>query len=139
MRKLFMRIAWTYLGTWYRWGGDDPSAFDCSGYSIECLQSVGLFPDPGDTTAAGLWKMFENRRIRGAVEGALVFWENESGEVAHVEICVNDTFSIGAHGGFNIKTIDDAIEFNAFIKVRPIAGRALILRGFVDPFKLPLC
>jgi cell wall-associated NlpC family hydrolase len=137
MRPLFMRVAWSHLGRWYKWGGDDSSGFDCSGYVIECLQSVGLFPDPGDTTAAGLWKMFEDRRIRGATEGALVFWENDAGKVCHVEVCLDNTYSIGARGGKNIKTVDDAIKHNAFVKVRPIDGRALILKGFVDPFKIP--
>lgn len=137
MISLFMRIAWSFLGRWYKWGGDDPAGVDCSGFVIECLQSVGLFPDPGDTTAAGLWKMFEDQRIRGATEGALVFWENEEGVVCHVEICLDHTFSIGARGGGkNVRTVHDAIKYNAFVKVRPIDGRPLTLRGFIDPFML---
>ena len=57
-RKLVQRIAMSYLGTFYTWGGDDPSGFDCSGLVIECLKSIGVLPRSGDWTANTLSKKF---------------------------------------------------------------------------------
>jgi cell wall-associated NlpC family hydrolase len=122
-RKLVLRIAFHYLGTFYIWGGDDPSAFDCSGFAIECLKSVGVLPRSGDWTANGL-----SGRFVGVVEpnpGDLVMWANaEQTRFIHVEICIGRGLSIGASGGGSkTKTIKDAIKQNAFIKVRPIDSR----------------
>jgi len=135
MRKIALKVAWHYLGTPYQWGGDDFSAFDCSGFMIELLKSVGLLPRKGDWTAQGLYEYFENKRIIVPYEGCLVFWENHSGRAIHVELCLNDTLSIGASGGGS-KTQDrqDAIDQNAYIKIRPFRQRSMI-KGFLDPFK----
>ena len=38
------KLAWKYIGKFYKWGGDDPSGFDCSGFVIEILKSVGILP-----------------------------------------------------------------------------------------------
>lgn len=136
MRKIALQIAWTYLGTPYQWGGDDPMAgFDCSGYVIEVLKSVGILPRKGDWTAQNLWERFKDKRIVTPHEGCLVFWENHSGRAIHVELCLNDTLSIGASGGGSkTQDLQDAIDQNAYIKVRPFRQRRMI-KGFLDPFK----
>jgi cell wall-associated NlpC family hydrolase len=71
-RKMVQRIAMSYLGTFYIWGGDDPSGFDCSGLAIECLKSVGVLPREGDWTAQDLSAMFP--RVDPPQGGDLVFW-----------------------------------------------------------------
>ena len=61
-RAMALKIAWAYLGRPYRWGGDDPMAgFDCSGFIVEILQSVGLIERREDFTAQGLWELFTAR------------------------------------------------------------------------------
>ncbi len=135
LREVAVRVAWASYGKPYIWGGDDAIAgFDCSGYCIEILQSVGILPS-GDWTAAGLWSRFASSRVDEPSEGCLVFWKTGSGHIRHIEFCIGGGLSLGASGGGSrTKTEADAIRHNAFIKVRPIEGRGTVA-GFVDPFQ----
>jgi len=120
-RELATKIAWLHYGTFYSWGGDDPSGFDCSGFIVEILKSVGLLPRKSDLTAAGLHDRFVE--VSNPEEGALVFFKSITGKIVHVEYCLDDYYMIGASGGGSrTKTKEDAIRDNAFIKVRPIAS-----------------
>lgn len=131
-----LRVAWQFLGLPYRWGGDDPmQGFDCSGFVIELLKSSGILPRMMDTTAHGLWVMFASKEVSKPVAGCLVFWKRSDGRIVHVEMCIDDRHSVGASGGGGATiTIEDAIQRNAYIKVRPFRTRPHI-RGFLDPFK----
>jgi len=137
------KTALGYMGLPYLWGGDDPIAgFDCSGFVIEILKSVGLLPRQGDWNAAGLWRHFSENHgcavLRTAVtEGCLVFWHGaDMMKIIHIEYALNDELCIGASGGGS-GTVSraDAITGNAYIKIRPFASRKGIY-GVVDPFKL---
>jgi len=131
--KIALEIAWKLYGTPYRWGGDDPmQGFDCSGLCVEILKSVGRVPRNNDYTANGLFKLFHEKEVKEPTSGCLVFWGNAK-KLTHVEFCINEDFTIGASGGGS-KTIttEDAINQNAFIKVRPIRSGYLKI---VDPFK----
>ena len=143
--QIATKIAWSYLGRPYIWGGDDPiKGFDCSGFVIEILKSVGKLPRDNnwDTTAKGLYKIFKKieevppEEDPWVEEGMLVFWhsKNDRRNIIHVEYCINHELSIGASGGGSkTKTIENAISSNAFIKIRPFESRPNI-HGFVDPF-----
>ena len=120
----------------YLWGGDDPIAgFDCSGLVIEPLKSVGILPKIGDWTAEGLAVYFKKQETKKAKPGCLLFY-NRNHKIGHVVIVwavVGDRIlAIGAGGGGrHIKTVEDAVKHNAYIKVRPA------LPGWVrmvDPF-----
>ena len=135
-RRIAKKIAWSHLGRPYLWGGDDPMAgFDCSGFVIEILKSVGILPRSGDWTAETLHSMFHPYKEQAPYNGCLVFWHNSSlSRIIHVEYCLNSKLSIGASGGgSNITSAVDAIEKNAYVKVRPINSRSHIA-GYVDPF-----
>lgn len=149
-RDIVVTVALHYLGGFYRWGGDDPSGFDCSGLVIECLQSVGLVGRGKDAAAAGLFTHFADGFYMTANEpktpgvamrvsaqrGDLVFWRDKSGRIVHVEIVINDELSVGASGGgADTLSVADAIEQNAFIRIRPFRSRAN-LAGFVCPYGL---
>ena len=131
-RDLAIKYAWSYLGRWYKWGGDDPSGFDCSGLVIELLKAVGILPRGGfDTTAAGLFQRFKRRERIIPDAGYLAFWKSPKGLIEHVEFCIDNRHTIGASGGCKkTETIADAIKHNAFIKIRPIREGAI----FLDPF-----
>lgn len=127
-REIATKIAWSYIGTFYKWGGDDPSGFDCSGFVIELLKSIGLFPRKEDTTARGLSSIFQ--KVGKPQEGCLVFYGNP---ISHVEYCFDSNLSIGASGGgSSTTTLAKAIKQNAFIKMRPIRKKEVIC--YVDPF-----
>lgn len=132
-RELATAVAWKYVSTWYRWGGDDPSGFDCSGLVIELLSSVGIVPNGFDSTAEGLRQLFSAKSVPGPAEGCLVFYG--ATKATHVAYVIDESHAIGANGGSS-KTTDlaAAIRDNAFVKVRPIHYRSDIL-GYVDPFK----
>lgn len=116
-----------YIGVWYSWGGDDPSAFDCSGFILEIRKALGQESRKTDMTAEGLMQqlLHQGREIgpEGAREGDLVFCCEAGGKAYHVEMLVDPTRSIGASGGGS-KTItkEDAIRDNAFVKIRPWAS-----------------
>ena len=132
MREMALKIAFSYIGTPYIWGGDYPSGFDCSGFVIEILKSVGSLPRTGDWTAnqlADLWQ-----RTRSDDIGNLVFWRNGGGIAVHVEMCIGNGLAIGASGGGSkTTTIAAAIKQNAFIKFRPINSRPKVW-GYTNPF-----
>lgn len=137
-RELMTKVAWHYLGTPYIWGGDDPSGFDCSGFVIECLQSVGLLPRQGDWSAGGLFDLFRKGRRDWVGEyqpADLVFYKGaDSDAVIHVEILVDKERSIGASGGGStVLTTADAWRRNSYIKVRPFGTRSGIA-GILNPF-----
>lgn len=136
-RGIALQIAWAYLGRPYIWGGDDPMrGFDCSGLIIEILQSVGVIGRKVDLSAQGLWLAFKDKcKVEHPDAGCLVFWTNRYGsKVIHVEMCINRELSIGSSGGGSkTLTLKDAIEQNAYIKIRPFRSRQHI-KGFIDPF-----
>ncbi len=134
-RVMALQIAWAYLGRPYVWGGDDPVAgFDCSGFIIEILKSVGVLPRSGDWTAQSLATKLSNHKVSSPSLGTLVFWENSSGRIIHVEICMDAHLAIGASGGGSrTLTTQDAINQNAYIKIRPWATRSGA-KLFIDPF-----
>ena len=135
-REIAVAYAWSFIGTPYKWGGNDPMAgFDCSGFCIEVLQAVGVLSRHGDWTAANLFEKFKEKKVNYPTQGCLVFWNNQSGnKIVHVELCINDRLALGASGGGSrTVTVQDAIEQDAYIKLRPFASRPNIA-GFVNPF-----
>jgi cell wall-associated NlpC family hydrolase len=129
------KLAWHFVGRPYIWGGDDPMrGFDCSGFVLELLQACNVVPLDLDMTAKDLYIRFENNVVSFQAEGCLVFWGDSVDSIRHVEYCINEDLSIGASGGGSrTKTVQDAIDQNAYIKVRPTRRRAGII-GYVDPF-----
>lgn len=134
MRATAIRYAWTFIGRPYRWGGDDPMAgFDCSGFVVEILKSVGILPPNADTTADGLARMFAHAKTDKPRAGCIVVWD-KAGQGIHTELMIDDYHTIGASGGGSATTtLDAAIVSNAFIKIRPVGYRGMNYRAF-DPF-----
>lgn len=132
MRILAINYGMYFMGSFYSWGGDDPSGFDCSGYVVEILKSVGKIGRKSDYTASQLYKMFP--KVYKPQAGVLAFWYNKKKDrIIHVEMCKNDWQTIGASGGGSrTRTKLDAMRDNAFIKVRPIRDGAV----FADPFDI---
>jgi cell wall-associated NlpC family hydrolase len=138
VRNLAIEYLKSYIGKFYKWGGDDPSGFDCSGLVIEVLKAVGVLQRNGDWRAADLFNMFGEIDPMDIMPGDLVFWHGARiASIIHVEMIINDKISIGASGGgSNTLTEADAIRQNAFIKPRPIQSRSGVA-GYRNPFKKP--
>jgi len=131
------RIAFSMLNKPYCWGGNDPiKGFDCSGFVIEILKSVGLLPAKGDWTAKGLYDKFKDYIISEDCisEGCLIFWENSEGVVNHVEYALTSKLSIGARGCSSVVDIGKAIEQDAYIKIRPIKDRGRKIHAVINLF-----
>jgi hypothetical protein len=131
--EISTKLAWHFVGKLYKWGGDDPTAFDCSGLVVELLKSSGKLPRSGDWTANGLQRKFTE--VFSAGEGILAcYWNRSEDRIVHIEYCIDEHTTIGASGGGSrTKTVQDAIAQNAYIKVRPINySRGAV--SFVDPF-----
>jgi cell wall-associated NlpC family hydrolase len=131
-RGWMMKTALAYLGTPYRWGGDDPSGFDCSGLVIECLRSVGLVEQP-DQSADELYRRLRLHEVENPDNGCLVFWLNSSGLAYHVGLCLDPWYQISAGGGDrSIINVSDAWSKNAYVRIRPIPASGARCR-FCDP------
>lgn len=123
--RLLELYALSQLGTLYRWGGDDPSGWDCSGLVIEILQSTGLLPPYYDTTSQGLYDKFSADGVINAKGlGCLVFFGRSVKAIKHVGFMLDNRRMLEAGGGGSkIKTPEDAIKHNAFVRIRPITWR----------------
>jgi len=130
----FLQVARSMLNMFYRWGGDDPSGFDCSGVAVECLKVCGLIPLHSDYSAEALWTKFIDKETPTPDAGCLAFWFDSTGKAIHVAICLDPTYCLTADGGgSHVKTVEDAVKYNAFIKVRRIDHRKTKPQ-FVNPF-----
>lgn len=122
-------IAYDYLmrlvGLPYRWGGDDPiDGFDCSGLVLEFLKSQGLVAGHDDLTAQGLAAKFHASPATAPQFGTLLFYGDTIKSITHVTLALSETLMIEAGGGGSAtKTREDAARQNAFVRIRPIAGR----------------
>ena len=124
--EVVTNYALSFVGTPYRWGGDDFSGMDCSGFAQEILSAAGEDP-PGDQTSQGLFDHFQakgflNPRKRA---GALCFYGQSATKITHVAFALNDYQVIEAGGGGSrTKTEADAIRDNAYVRVRLINRRS---------------
>ena len=111
----------------YRWGGYNPiEGYDCSGFVQDALSTIGLDPK-GDQTANLLYKFFSqpgNGLIKDIASfGNLLFFGNDK-IIRHVAISLSNEAMIEAGGGGSkVNDIQDAIKYNAFVRIRPIKNR----------------
>lgn len=134
-KKWLIHTALAYLGTPYIWGGDDPAGFDCSGFVIECLKSIGEVAENDDYTADSLMRRLAGSEVDHPSTGMLMFRLDSEGKANHVVICLDEFFQIGASGGDSrIVSVNHAWSANAWVRIRPI-GDLNSRRRIYDPFK----
>ncbi len=86
-RYSVVKTAEKFLGVRYRFGGTDPSGFDCSGYSSYVYKMNGLL------IPHSAQQQFANGRrigIRKAKPGDLVFFRISGWKISHVAIYMGD-------------------------------------------------
>ena len=120
--EIALKIAESHLGLAYMWGGNNArTGFDCSGFVVEVLRSVGVLPIVGDWTAAMLLERFAHNKTAGLTRGNLVFWGDPA---THVELIyehslASPTLTIGASASAG------------FIQIRPMKPSP---SAIVNPF-----
>jgi cell wall-associated NlpC family hydrolase len=114
-----INYAWSFLGTPYRWGGENPmEGYDCSGFVQEILRSVDLDPR-GDQTAQTLYNTMKGRKGDILEPGSVVFY-GKWDQITHVAFAINRSQIIEAGGGGRaVKSIEDAKRYGAFVRIRP--------------------
>lgn len=131
-KQVVLNYAYSFLGTPYRWGGDDPmTGIDCSGLAIEVMKAAGLIKGSFDSTAQGLCAELLSKgavKTTAPEELCLAFYGKSDKEITHVGICVSPTHIIEAGGGGS-KVIDmkSAADANAYVRIRPIDHRSDIV------------
>ena len=122
--SLFFQSA---LNTPYIWAGDSMTkGVDCSGFVQLALYAIGADPK-GDQTADALYRHFKsptNGRGNVLQFGTLLFFGREE-KITHIAIALNQTSMIeAAGGGSKTKTVEDAIQQKAYVKITPIRRRS---------------
>lgn len=137
MGNLIVQYAMRFVGTPYKWGGDDFDGWDCSGFVLEILAAFG-FKHP-DMTAAGLYIWCKTSRFREEVRpGALAFF-GKDGHITHIGLCINADLMIEAGGGGSSTTSRDAaVKDNAYVRIRPIRSRQDFVGAYYPPYKVSL-
>lgn len=133
--ELVKQYAMSFLLTPYSWGGSGFAGIDCSGLTQEILLAAGIDP-VGDQTAQGLFNHFMNPKHGKTGEpklGALAFYGENHQKITHVVWCLNSFLMIEAGGGGSkVNDRQDAIDANAFVRVRPIHRRKDLL-AIINP------
>ncbi len=86
-RYSIVKTAEKYLGVRYRFGGSDPTGFDCSGYSSYVYKKHGLL------IPHSAQQQFANGKrigIKKAKPGDLVFFRTSGWKISHVAIYMGD-------------------------------------------------
>ena len=119
-RGAFIHNALTQNGLPYIWGGQSPVVgFDCSGFVVWLLQSVGYVIT--DHTAKQLSYIFESTRVHGTPKAGCIAFYGFGGEVSHCMVVTrvwnNGAIAVtGARGGgSDTTTIDVAEEKRAYV------------------------
>lgn len=119
-------VAHSMLNTPYLWGGNSPLiGVDCSGFIQTVLSSVGIDP-PGDQTSQALYNHLSKKGWPSQLaKGSVLFFGKNRQEITHVSMAYNEKLMIESSGGDSkTKTLQDAIDKDARVKINPINRRS---------------
>lgn len=94
-------IAKKYLGTPYKWGGNEPGGFDCSGFVKYVYGQLGISLPRTSSEQSRMGTSVAS--LAAAIPGDLLFWDRP-GHVHHVAIYIGSGMMIAApHTGTNVQ------------------------------------
>ncbi len=103
-----VREARAYLGTPYRWGGEEPGGFDCSGFIVYLLDKLGYPLPSGVRTASQLYRRLGRAvSYEGLRPGDLVFFTTYKPGASHVGIYLGGGKFIHSSSARSKVTISD--------------------------------
>jgi len=103
-RHAIVKTAEKYMGVKYKFGGDNPSGFDCSGYSSYVYKEHGI------TLPHSAQQQYANGKrigIKKAQPGDLVFFRIKGWKISHVAIYLGDYKFIHAPSRGKSISVDD--------------------------------
>lgn len=99
-------IAW--IGVPYKYGGNDKTGVDCSGFAVAVYKKV--YNIPLERQSERIYNQCQKRSKKEAKPGDLVFFKINSEKVSHVGIIVQDNLFIHASSskGVTLSNLNDA-------------------------------
>jgi len=123
MSEVVLR-ALALLGTPYRWGGQAPGGFDCSGLVSHVVQqAIGVILPRSAAAMSQIGDAIERSTLRA---GDLLFFITRRQEVSHVGIYVGEGRFVHATrtgGDVRVSALDERYWSTRFVGARRIAGQ----------------
>lgn len=125
-RVLVINYAMAFLGTPYRYGGNNPLVgMDCSGFVCEVLKSTGFVKGFEDFSAKELCNALLSRGHKSSLpivsSGCILFFGKTKEMIDHVSIAVSETAMVEAGGGDRGTISREAAEASgACVRIRPV-------------------
>lgn len=117
--KLAVDYGYSFIGWKYIWGGEGAHSggFDCSGFVLECLRSVGLW-GASDASASGIFTSLVGKSsiVDAARKGDLLFFGESRQKITHIAWALNDWQMLEFGGG-------GSDSKSGMGRIRPIAWR----------------
>jgi cell wall-associated NlpC family hydrolase len=99
-----------FIGKPYKWGGNGPDAFDCSGYISEVLRSKGII-DERDYSSQMLYnKLINHHHTSGLGAEAILFFGKNTQEIIHVALALNHDQLVEAAGEGRVDTDNGSVR-----------------------------
>ncbi len=126
-----IEIAYSYIGTPYRWGAESKQAVDCSGFMYRIFSDAGELRRIGGQRmrAVGYYRWFRTRgmistNVKGGERGDLVYYYSPSINMSHIGIYLGDGRVISATPPAvrEHRLLARNREFVAFLKVNWSVG-----------------
>lgn len=136
-------VAFQYINTPYRWGGQDARGMDCSGLIVRTLTDIGVLNEGQDYTAQGLYTFCKSlpRGQSSIICDSLLFFGRNREEISHVAISLGRVQGIhlmleaGGAGRNSIGMSDaDLLKRNAKVRITAVNKRKDLIEGLYVPW-----
>lgn len=123
---ILIDYAKSFYGVPYVYGGDDHAGVDCSGYISELMRAAGMI---GNKERLNAQQLYERFSLNGSHDiwapCSLAFYGGSvAGHIIHVSMLLDSQSCIEGGGGDSTTVnLSQAIERNAFVRIRPIKLR----------------